>query len=113
MDIVRLGSTGLQISKICLGTMTYGSPKWRDWVLEEEASRPFIKRALEAGINFFDTADVYSIGVSEEIVGRALKDFADSRERIVLATKVNGAMGPSPNEAGLSRKHILHAIDNS
>src|SRR5271169_1091637 len=113
MQQVRLGNTGLKVSPICLGTMTYGSPKWRDWVLDEEASRPFIKRALEAGINFFDTADIYSIGASEEVVGRALKDFADSRERIVVATKVWGPMGPSPNEGGLSRKHILHAIDNS
>jgi aryl-alcohol dehydrogenase (NADP+) len=113
MDIVPLGRTGLKVSRICLGTMTYGSPDWRDWVLEEKASRPFFKRALEAGINFFDTADMYSVGVSEEIVGRALKDFAGSREAIVVATKVYGAMGPSPNQAGLSRKHILHAIDNS
>ena len=113
METVRLGRTGLKVSRICLGTMTYGSPKWRDWVLDEAASRPFIKRALEAGINFFDTADMYSAGASEEVVGRALKDFAESRERIVVATKVFGAMGPSPNEAGLSRKHILHAIDNS
>ena len=113
METVRLGKTGLKVSRICLGTMTYGSPKWRDWVLDEAASRPFFKRALEGGINFFDTADMYSIGVSEEITGRALKDFAESREAIVVATKVWGAMGPSPNQGGLSRKHILHAIDNS
>ncbi len=113
MDKVNLGATGLKVSKICLGTMTYGSPKWRDWVLDEEASRPFIKRALEAGINFFDTADIYSLGASEEVLGRALKDFADSRERIVVATKVCGAMGDDPNERGLSRKHIMHGIDNS
>ncbi|HEX3756298.1 MAG TPA: aldo/keto reductase [Rhizomicrobium sp.] len=113
MDYVRLGKTGLKVSRICLGTMTYGSPQWRDWVLGEEASRPFFKRALEAGINFFDTADMYSLGASEEITGRALKEFADSRGAIVVATKVYGAMGASPNQAGLSRKHILHAIDNS
>ena len=113
MDYVRLGKTGLKVSRICLGTMTYGSPAWRDWVLDEEASRPFIRYALESGINFFDTADMYSVGASEEAVGRALKDFEADRERLVVATKVYGAMGPSPNQAGLSRKHILHAIDNS
>jgi 1-deoxyxylulose-5-phosphate synthase len=113
MDKVSLGNTGLKVTRVCLGTMTYGSPKWRDWVLDEEASRPFVRRALEAGINFFDTADVYSIGASEEVLGRALKDFADSRERIVVATKVCGPMGDDPNERGLSRKHIMHGIDNS
>ena len=111
MEKTRLGNTGLQVSRICLGTMTYGSPAWRDWVLDEETSRPFIKRALEAGINFFDTADVYSLGQSERVVGRALHDFCSSREDYVLATKVffpvDGGHG------GLSRKHILHAIDNS
>ncbi|HSZ10625.1 MAG TPA: aldo/keto reductase, partial [Rhizomicrobium sp.] len=94
-------------------TMTYGTPKWRDWVLDDESSRPFIKRALEAGINFFDTADVYSLGASEEVLGRALADFAPSRERIVIATKVFSPMGDDQNERGLSRKHIMHAIDNS
>jgi aryl-alcohol dehydrogenase (NADP+) len=113
MDYVRLGKTGLKVSRICLGAMTYGSPKWRDWVLDEEASRPFIKRALEAGINFFDTADMYSVGASEEVLGRALKDFGPSRENIVVATKVFNPMGEGPNQRGLSRKHILHAIDNS
>jgi aryl-alcohol dehydrogenase (NADP+) len=113
MDYVNLGSTGLQVSRICLGTMTYGSKKWREWILEEEESRPFIKRALEAGINFFDTADVYSLGVSEEILGRALKDFGPSRDRMVIATKVFNAMGDDPNQKGLSRKHIRHAIDDS
>src|ERR1700744_5403625 len=111
MEQVRLGNTGLKVSPICLGTMTYGDPKWRDWVLTEEASRPFIKRALEAGINFFDTADMYSHGVSEEVVGRALKDFADKREAYVLATKVFFAL--DGRHGGLSRKHILHAIDDS
>jgi aryl-alcohol dehydrogenase (NADP+) len=92
--------------------MTYGSKKWRDWVLEEEESRPFIRRALEAGINFFDTADMYSDGASEEIVGRALRDFA-TRDRVVIATKVFNPMGGDPNQRGLSRKHIHHAIDAS
>ena len=80
METTRLGNTGLKVSRVCLGTMTYGDPKWRDWVLDEAASRPFIKRALELGINFFDTADMYSLGASEEVVGRALKDFAAKRE---------------------------------
>ncbi len=112
MDYVNLGTTGLKVSRICLGTMTYGAKRWREWVLEEEESRPFIKRALELGINFFDTADMYSVGVSEEIVGRALKDFAQ-RDRVVIATKVFNAMGDDPNQRGLSRKHIMHAIDDS
>jgi aryl-alcohol dehydrogenase-like predicted oxidoreductase len=93
--------------------MTYGSKKWREWVLEEEEGRPFIQRALEEGINFFDTADMYSVGVSEEILGRALKDFAPSRDRVVIATKVFNAMGDDPNQRGLSRKHIMHSIDDS
>ena len=112
MDYVRLGSTGLKVSRLCLGCMTYGSKKWREWVLEEDESRPFFRRALEAGINFFDTADMYSVGVSEEITGRALKDFA-ARDRVVIATKVFNPMGDDPNERGLSRKHIHHAIDAS
>ena len=111
MEKVRLGNTGLKVSRICLGTMTYGSPKWRDWVLEEDASRPFISRALEAGINFFDTADIYSQGASEEIVGRALRDFCPAREDYVLATKVFFPV--DGRNGGLSRKHIMHAIDNS
>ena len=112
MDYARLGQTGLRVSRICLGTMTYGSPKWREWVLDEAASRPFIRRALELGINFFDTADMYSDGASEEVLGRALKDFAKRRE-VVIATKVFYPMGPGPNDRGLSRKHILEAIDAS
>ena len=111
MEYSHLGNTGLLVSRICLGTMTYGTPKWRDWVLGEEASRPFIKRALEAGINFFDTADIYSQGVSEEVVGRALKDFGGKRESYVLATKVYFPV--DGKHGGLSRKHILHAIDDS
>jgi len=113
MEYTRLGGTGLKVSRLCLGAMTYGSKKWREWVLEEEESRPFLRRALEAGINFFDTADVYSNGVSEEILGRALKDFGPSRDRLVIATKVHGPMGDDPNQRGLSRKHILHSIDAS
>src|SRR5215469_7098097 len=98
MEYVRLGSTGLKVSRLCLGTMTYGSKRWRDWVLEEDESRPFFRRAIELGINFFDTADVYSLGVSEEIVGRALKQFGPPRDRLVVATKVHGAMGDDPNQ---------------
>lgn len=113
MEYVNLGRTGIKVSRICLGCMTYGSKRWREWVLEEEESRPFLKRALELGINFFDTADMYSLGVSEEILGRALRDFGPGRERVVIATKVYQAMSDDPNERGLSRKHIRHSIDNS
>jgi aryl-alcohol dehydrogenase-like predicted oxidoreductase len=113
MDYVNLGNTGLKVSRICLGTMTYGSKKWREWVLEEEESRPFIRRALEAGINFFDTADMYSLGASEEILGRALRDFGPGRDRVVIATKVYNPMGDDPNQRGLSRKHIRHALEDS
>jgi 1-deoxyxylulose-5-phosphate synthase len=114
MEYTRLGNTGLEVSRIALGCMTYGEPDRGNhpWSLDEEASRPFIKQALESGINFFDTANVYSDGSSEEIVGRALNDFA-SREEVVLATKVHGRMRPGPNGAGLSRKAILAEIDNS
>jgi 1-deoxyxylulose-5-phosphate synthase len=112
MDYVRLGQTGLKVSRLCLGCMTYGTSKWRPWVLDEEASRPFIKRALEHGINFFDTADIYSIGASEEVVGRALKDYA-KRDEVVIATKVYNKMGEAPNDRGLSRKHIFDSIDAS
>src|SRR3954452_13537870 len=112
MDYVRLGSTGLKVSRLCLGCMTYGSRKWRDWVLDEEESRPFFRRALEAGINFFDTADMYSDGASEEVTGRALKELAP-RDQVVIATKVFNPMGDDPNQRGLSRKHIHHSIDAS
>lgn len=112
MEYTRLGKTGLKVSRICLGTLAFGSSKWRPWILDEEDSRPFFKRALELGINFFDTADMYSLGVSEEVTGRALRDFAH-RDEIVLATKVNTPMGPGPNQKGLSRKHIMAAIDDS
>jgi aryl-alcohol dehydrogenase-like predicted oxidoreductase len=113
MEYVNLGSTGLKVSRLCLGAMTYGSKKWREWVLEEEDSRPFIRRALESGFNFFDTADMYSLGASEEILGRALRDFGPSRDKLVIATKVFNPMGDDPNDRGLSRKHIRHSIDAS
>src|SRR3954453_5899845 len=113
MQYVNLVRTGLKVSRLCLGTMTYGSKRWREWVLDEEESRPFIRRALELGINFFDTADMYSLGASEEVLGRALRDFAPSPETIVIATKVFNPMGDDPNQRGLSRKHIRHAIDAS
>jgi aryl-alcohol dehydrogenase-like predicted oxidoreductase len=113
MQYVNLGAAGLKVSRICLGTMTYGSSKWRPWVLDEEASRPLIKQALDAGINFFDTADMYSLGASEEVLGRALKDFGPTRDKIVIATKVYYPVGDDPNQRGLSRKHIMHAIDDS
>ena len=112
MEYVRFGKTGMQVSRLCLGCMTYGSTKWRDWVLDEEASQPYFREALERGINFFDTADVYSQGVSEEIVGRALKAHA-KRHEVVVATKVHGKMGDGANSGGLSRKHILEGIDAS
>src|SRR6266702_5988537 len=114
MEYVKLGSTGLDVSPICLGCMSYGDPGRgpHSWSLDEETSRPFFRRAIEAGINFFDTADVYSAGSSEEITGRALRDFA-RREDIVLATKVHGRMRPGPNGAGLSRKAVMTGIDAS
>jgi aryl-alcohol dehydrogenase-like predicted oxidoreductase len=113
MDYVNLGATGMKVSRLCLGMMTYGSSQWREWVLNEEASKPLIRRAVEAGINFFDTADMYSLGASEEITGRALKEFAGSRDNIVIATKVFNPMSDAPNDRGLSRKHIMSSIDNS
>src|SRR5947199_8251268 len=113
MDYVNLGSTGLKVSRLCLGAMTYGSSKWRAWVLDEEESRPFIRRALEMGITFFDTADMYSVCASEEVLGRALKDYGPSRDRLVIATKVFNPMGDELNPKGLSRKHITHAITDS
>jgi aryl-alcohol dehydrogenase-like predicted oxidoreductase len=113
MEYARLGSTGMKVSRICLGCMSYGQPgKSMSWELDEEASRPYIQRALELGINFFDTADVYSKGSSEEILGRALRDFA-SRDEVVIATKVRFPMGEGPNDQGLSRKHIMSSIDAS
>jgi aryl-alcohol dehydrogenase-like predicted oxidoreductase len=113
MEYVRFGSTGMKVSRICLGCMSYGGADERwPWAMDEENSRPFIQQALELGINFFDTANVYSKGRSEEIVGKALHDFA-SRDEVVIATKVYFEMGPGPNDRGLSRKHILSSIDAS
>jgi 1-deoxyxylulose-5-phosphate synthase len=112
MEFVNLGHTGLKVSPICLGTMTYGTSQWRAWVLNEDESWPFYKRAIELGINFFDTADMYSLGVSEEITGRALREYA-RREEVVIATKVFFPTGEGPNQRGLSRLHILKAIDDS
>lgn len=112
MHYINLGKTGLKVSRLCLGMMTYGDPKWRDWILGEEESRPLIKRAVELGINFFDTANMYSRGVSEEITGRALRDFA-RRDEVVIATKLFFPMGDKPNQGGLSRKHIMDSIDAS
>ena len=113
MEYVRLGKTGLKVSRLALGCMTYGSSKWRPWILDEPAARPFYKRALELGINFFDTADMYSQGESERNLGRAMKDLAPGRDRVVIATKVFFPLGDDPNQKGLSRKHIMHAIDAS
>jgi len=112
MEYVRLGKTGLKVSRLCLGCMTYGSPTWRSWVLDEAQSQPFFRRAIEAGINFFDTADVYSLGESERVTGKALKEYA-KRHEVVIATKVHGPMGDDPNNRGLSRKHVFEAIDGS
>jgi len=112
MQYMNLGKTGLKVSRICLGMMSYGTSEWRDWVLDEADSRPFVRRALELGINFFDTADMYSRGVSEEVTGRALWDFA-RRDEVVLATKVFFPFSDTPNMGGLSRKHIMHAVEDS
>ncbi len=112
MKYTSLGSTGVEVSRICLGCMSYGSPAWRPWVLEPEASMPFFRRAIEAGINFFDTADMYSIGVSEEVTGKALAEYA-TRDEVVIATKVHFPMSKGPNMKGLSRKHIQQACEAS
>ena len=112
MQYNNLGKTGLKVSRLCLGMMTYGSSSWRDWVLDEDAARPFVQRALDAGMNFFDTADVYSIGASESVTGKLLKELAQ-RDQVVIATKVCNPMGRGPNERGLSRKHIMQSIDAS
>jgi aryl-alcohol dehydrogenase-like predicted oxidoreductase len=113
LEYVRLGTTGLRVSRICLGMMSYGDPKWRQWVLDEAAAEPIVRRAADAGITFFDTADVYSLGVSEEITGRLLRKTFARREEYVLATKVRSPVGSGPNDRGLSRKHLLDAIDAS
>lgn len=112
MEYTRLGKTGLNVSRICLGMMTYGSKSWREWVLDEEACDEHVKAALDAGINFFDTANVYSTGVSEEMTGRALKKFA-KRDEVVIATKVHGRMSDHPNGQGQSRQQIMTQVDNS
>ncbi len=112
MEYTQLGSTGLTVSRLALGCMSYGSSKWRPWVLDEPAAKPFFRKAIEAGINFFDTADMYSLGASEEVTGRALREYAN-REEIVLATKLNFPMTSGPNMGGLSRKHIVQACEAS
>ncbi len=112
MQYTQLGKSGLHVSRICLGCMSYGSSSWRPWVLDEPDARPFYRKALDLGINFFDTADMYSMGVSEAVTGRALREMANMEE-IVLATKVHFPMGDGPNMGGLSRKHILQACDAS
>ncbi|RJQ60121.1 MAG: aldo/keto reductase [Desulfobacteraceae bacterium] len=112
MKYTRLGNSGLKVSRLCLGTLTFGDPKWRDWILDEDESRPFFKKALELGINFFDTANAYSLGRSEEVTGKALKDMA-RREEVIISTKVFYPMGDAPNARGLSRKHIMDSIDQS
>jgi aryl-alcohol dehydrogenase-like predicted oxidoreductase len=112
MEYTQLGRTGLTVSRLALGCMSFGSSKWRPWVLDEPAAKPFFRKAIEAGINFFDTADMYSLGASEEVTGRALKEFAN-RDEIVLATKLNFPMTSGPNMGGLSRKHVMQACDAS
>jgi aryl-alcohol dehydrogenase-like predicted oxidoreductase len=112
MQYTYLGRTGLTVSRLCLGCMSYGDPQWRPWVLPEQAAMPFFRRAIEAGINFFDTADMYSLGVSEVVTGKALREYANL-EQVVLATKVFNRMGEGPNMAGLSRKHIQQGCEAS
>ena len=112
MNYTRLGRTGLTVSRLCLGCMSYGDPQWRPWVLDEEAARPFFRKAIESGINFFDTANMYSLGVSEEVTGRALREYGKLDE-IVLATKVFFPMSDRPNRSGLSRKNIVQACEAS
>src|SRR5574342_1111113 len=113
MQYTNLGKTGMKVSRLCLGMMSYGSKQWREWVLNEEEAKPFVQRALEAGINFFDTADVYSTGESERVTGNLLKQLGVKRENVIVATKVNGQMSHDINDKGLSRKHILDSIDKS
>jgi aryl-alcohol dehydrogenase-like predicted oxidoreductase len=113
VEYVRLGASGMKVSQICLGMMSYGDPGWIDWILPEDAAEPFVRAAAEGGITFFDTADVYSAGVSEEVTGRLLRKVFPRREDYVLATKVQGAMSSRPNDGGLSRAHIMDAVDAS
>ena len=113
MQYVNLGNIGLKVSRICLGMMSYGSSQWRDWVLDEADTRPFVQKAAELGINFYDTADMYSRGASEAVTGKLLKEVYSRRDEYVLATKVYNPMGDQPNQRGLSRKHIMEGIDAS
>jgi 1-deoxyxylulose-5-phosphate synthase len=113
MDYVRLGSTGLKVSRICLGMMSYSSKPWREWTLDGEAAEPIVRRAVDLGVTFFDTADMYSVGGSEEVTGKLLRTYFDRRDDYVLATKVYNPMGDGPNDRGLSRKHIMAAVDDS
>lgn len=113
MKQIRLGGTGLQVSELCLGMMGFGDPNWRPWILDEQQSRPFVKKAVESGITFFDTADVYSLGVSEEVTGKLLREMFSNRDDYVIASKVFGRMGSGANQAGLSRSHIMDAVDAS
>ena len=112
MESINLGKSGLPVSRLCLGTMTYGSRKWRAWVLDEEESRPFFRKAVEAGFTFFDTADMYSNGMSEAVLGRAIREFT-RRDDVVIATKVFFPTGPGVNDRGLGRKHIMQAVEAS
>ena len=114
MNYVNLGQTGLKVSRLCLGCMSFGDPArgFHPWILDEEASRPILRAAVEAGINFFDTANIYAAGTSEEVTGRALRDFA-RRDEIVIATKAHGRWGKGPNQSGLSRKALFQAVDDS
>jgi aryl-alcohol dehydrogenase-like predicted oxidoreductase len=113
MQFSRLGRTGLEVSRICLGMMSYGSLQWRDWILDLDAGRPMVRAAVEAGVNFYDTADVYSLGVSEEFTGKYMREFFTNRDEYVVATKVFSEMGSKPNQKGLSRKHIMDGVDAS
>jgi 1-deoxyxylulose-5-phosphate synthase len=112
MNYVNLGNTGLKVSRICLGMMSYGTPQWRGWVLDSEQSRPFIQTAVDKGINFFDTANIYSLGVSEEVTGKLLAECLP-RDEYVLATKIFGSLKEIPNGGGLSRKAIMFGVDES
>lgn len=113
MEYGRLGTTVATVSRICLGMMTYGKKSWRPWILEEDEARPLIRAAIDAGITFFDTADVYSLGASEEMTGRLLREYGPSRDQLVVATKVFYPMSKGQNDGGLSRKHIVQSVDSS
>jgi aryl-alcohol dehydrogenase-like predicted oxidoreductase len=113
VEYTRLGTSGLQVSRICLGMMSFGSSRWREWVLDLDDARPLVRSAVDAGVIFFDTADMYSVGASEEVTGTLLRELFASRDDYVLATKVFNPMGPGPNDRGLSRKHVLASIDAS